>query len=281
MAETLLQSAAAIWRQASADHPPFATVLMFSGGDDSLTALYAAQALGIPIDFLMHVDTGTGIPETTRYVRSLAAALDLPYIEESAGRKFEAYVLRKGFFGRGHRAHAFAYHLLKNQQFTTGLSKRIRQRKHHRTILLLNGARRQESARRSKTMPEPVRVFRSNVWVNLIHEWSKVECMDFLHQEKARRNPVTQFLHRSGECMCGTMQSHEERREAAYWFPAWGDWLLSLEAHVKALGFPWGWGDEIPPLGKGGKGDPFTAHWGGTIYPHFLISRFVHPALRA
>ena len=240
-----LKSSLEIYRQAKLEYPPFATVLMFSGGDDSLTALHIARALGIQVDYVMHVNTRTGIAATTEYVRALVADLEIPYIEMDAGEKYERYVLRKGFFGKGIMAHAYAYHILKKDQFERGLSS-IRNRKPGRKILLLNGGRRQEGKNRMVTMVNPIKADGSNIWVNIINEWTKIECMDFLHDCRAQRNPVTELLHRSGECMCGTMQSLEARKEAAFWFPEWGTWLDTLEKRVKDQGFWWGWGEGIP-----------------------------------
>lgn len=45
--------------------------------------------------------------------------------------------------------------------------------------------------------------------------------------------------------MCGTMQSHQERAEAAVIFPEWGKQMDALEARVQER-FPWGWGQPIP-----------------------------------
>lgn len=95
-------------------------------------------------------------------------------------------------------------------------------------------------------MAEPIKADGPNIWVNLINEWTKVDCMDYLHENGAQRNPVTELIHRSGECMCGTMQSQEERKEAAFWFPYWGKWLEDLEKQVAAQGFTWKWGERLP-----------------------------------
>lgn len=241
----IMESSLEIFKQATVEYPPYATVIMFSGGDDSLTTLYVAKALGIQVDYIVHVNTKTGIPDTTEYVRKLALEVDIPYIERDAGDKYENYVLRKGFFGRGITAHSYAYHILKKTQFKNGLSS-IRQRKRNRNILLLNGGRRQEGRNRMTRMIDPIKAEGRNVWVNLINEWSKKECMDFLYDNNIKRNPVTEILHRSGECMCGTMQSLEARKEATFWFPKWGTWLDNLEQRVGEKGFYWGWGENIP-----------------------------------
>jgi 3'-phosphoadenosine 5'-phosphosulfate sulfotransferase (PAPS reductase)/FAD synthetase len=234
-----------IIKQARMEYKPYAAVAMFSGGTDSLTALHVALRLGVKVDYVMHVHTGTGIPETLDYVRRYVESTGLPYIERTAGSAYEDYVLRKGFFGKGERAHTYAYHILKRQRLRAGLAT-IRQGKRGRNILLINGGRRQESQNRMMTMREPVKADGPNVWVNIINEWTKRDCMDFIHDEKLEVNPVSALLHRSGECMCGTMQNKEEREEAAFWFPHWGAWLDGLEQCVNERGFWWKWGQSTP-----------------------------------
>ena len=245
----VIRQSLSILQQAHAEYKPYATVVMFSGGTDSLAALHAVLRMGEKIDYVMHVHTATGLPETLEYVRRYVEKLGIPYLEPSAGTAYEDYVLRKGFFGRGERAHTFAYHILKRQRMRAGLAT-IRQGKRGRNILLVNGGRRQESQNRMVTMKEPIKKDGSNIWVNVINEWTKFDCMDFIHDEKLEVNPVSALLHRSGECMCGTMQSHEERKEAAFWFPEWGKWLDNLEQQVNANGHWWGWGDATPEAVK-------------------------------
>jgi 3'-phosphoadenosine 5'-phosphosulfate sulfotransferase (PAPS reductase)/FAD synthetase len=236
-----------IVREAISSYKPYAVVAMVSGGDDSLTAYYVAKALGVPLTHIMHGVTGTGIPETTQFVRRLGEASGLRYIEANADDAYERRVLRKGFFGRGDRAHTIAYHLLKAEHFRKSLSKNIRQGKRNRIILQINGARRQESTNRSKhTGASPINPHGSDIWVNIINEWSKTDCQDFLRGAGVERNPVTEVLCRSGECMCGTMQSQEARKEAAYFFPKWGEWLDDLESRVNSRGFWWKWGQAVP-----------------------------------
>lgn len=236
--------------QAIADYKPYAIVAMFSGGDDSLTALTVARTLGVQIDYILHAHTNTGIPDTLHYVRRYANDSGIAYIEESAGDVYEKYVLRKGFFGRGKIAHTYAYHLLKHQPFRSAVSKYIRKRKRGRNVLLINGAREGESDNRAEhTSAQVIRPDGPNIWVNIINHWTKAECRNFLHDKKIQRNPVTERLCRSGECMCGTMQSKEQRMEAAYWYPKWGAWVDELETRVQEK-FPWGWGEEAPQYWK-------------------------------
>lgn len=251
-----LQRSKEIYDEAVTKFPPYATVLMVSGGKDSMTCATVAKALGIRVDFVLHGRTGTGIEETLDYVREQAPSLGGKYIEADAGNAYEEYVLRKGFFGKGVQAHAFTYHLLKRGRFQAAISQHIRRRHRGRNVLLLNGARIEESDNRKNNLTEIINVdpsVKSNIWVNLIHHWSGVECNDFLADQKVPPNPVTQKLCRSGECMCGTMQSKADATEASYYFPKWGEWLESLKRRVADAGFPWSWGESMPKGWKKGQ----------------------------
>jgi hypothetical protein len=88
------------------------------------------------------------------------------------------------------------------------------------------------------------------MWVNLINDWHKEDCKNYLEGNSICRNSVSINLCRSGECVCGTMQSKGDRQEAAYFYPAWGKQLDALEKQVKEKhGF--GWGVNMPkPVDK-------------------------------
>lgn len=242
-----LEQSQMIIRKAIEEIDPYAIVVMFSGGTDSLTAYHVAKYLHVPISGILHINTGTGIPETTQFVRAWAERQPYPFWEAQAGNDYEEYLDRKGFFGRGMEAHNYAWHVLKAGHYRKMISRMIRQRKRNRRVLLINGARRHESENRMFTMKNSIQRENEkspNYWVNIINEWSGKDCVNFLAEYAIKRNPVSEILCRSGECMCGTMQSFEERQEASFWYPHWGRWLNTLERRIiKKWG--WGWGEEM------------------------------------
>jgi 3'-phosphoadenosine 5'-phosphosulfate sulfotransferase (PAPS reductase)/FAD synthetase len=238
-----------ILNRAIEEFKPDFVISMVSGGNDSATAHHVAMECGIKIDAILHIITGTGIQETTDFVRGYYGNLGIPYIEASAGTAYEDYVLRKGFFGRGETAHKFAYHVLKAGPLRKALSLHFRKRKRGVKILLLNGARGEaESARRGRTKTS---VFnfdpsqKKNIWVNHILHFTNEEKAEYLETRKVRINPVTVQLDRSGECLCGTMQDESVRGMAAALYPAWGKWVNNLRKRVMET-FPWDWGQDIP-----------------------------------
>ncbi len=241
----MIESSRDIIERAIAEYSPYAIVSMISGGKDSMAAYMVAKELSVPVTHIMHGVTGAGIPQTTDFVREFAESESSAYIEANAGSKYVDYVQRKGFFGRGMTAHSYAYHILKEQNFAHSLSVNIRQRARNRRVLLINGARVQESANRAKNLSEPIRADGNNIWVNICHDWSREQRDDYLDKVGAPCNPVTQLLCRSGECLCGASQSKATRTEAAFFFPEWGKWLDDLERPVEAK-FGWGWGDDTP-----------------------------------
>lgn len=229
-----------------AEFDPTHTVLMVSGGRDSAATAEFASEMGIRVDLILHGRTGTGIPETTEFVKDYYGSLGPDFDIADAGDAYEAYVMRKGFFGIGPGAHSFSYHVLKAQPFRKAISRNIRKGKRGVRVMLLNGARKLESDNREMNLPETRRDGKSqNLWTNLIHDWSSADRDSYLALRETPISPVAVQLCRSGECMCGTSQSKQSRGEAAAIYPEWGAWLDDLERRAKAK-HGWGWGEPMP-----------------------------------
>lgn len=245
-----IASSSEIVKKAIEEFSPTHIVSMVSGGKDSAASDQVARELGLKIDFVIHGNTGCGIHETTEHVRNVYGRLG-EYVEADAGTAYEDYILRKGFFGKGIDAHGFAYRVLKATPFRKAVSREIRHGKRGVRVLLLNGARKDESENRKKNL----KLYRAdpaapgNIWVNIIHDWSEEDRDEYLKRCQTPINPVAVQLCRSGECMCGTMQTEQERMEAAALYPKWGKWLADLEKEaVRLHGF--GWGQVAPKSGK-------------------------------
>src|SRR6185312_4855832 len=126
-----------IYDKAVADFKPKAIVLMFSGGDDSLTTYHVAKELGIKFDAVIHGNTQTGIPETTKFVIQEVYKNKDRLIEADAGDSYIDYIIRKGFFGIGSKAHGYSYNILKNNHFKRVVSQYFRQRRKDYPILFI------------------------------------------------------------------------------------------------------------------------------------------------
>lgn len=230
-------------RKAMIEYQPTHIVSMVSGGKDSACSHAVAEELGVKIDLIIHGNTRCGIPETSRFVEETYGNIGPDFAVADAGTAYEDYVLRKGFFGKGISAHGFSYRVLKAAPFRKVIAREIRQRRRNIRILLLNGARQDESENRRKNLqvfrPDPNQT--KNVWTSLIFDWSAEDRDQYLADRNVPINPVAQQLCRSGECMCGTMQTEGERLEAAALYPDWGKWLDELEAEaIRRHGFGWG-----------------------------------------
>lgn len=230
---------------------PTHVVTMVSGGSDSAACHQLAIEIGLPVSLTIHGRTGCGLQETTDFVASNYGN-DSPLEISDAGTAYEEYVLRKGFFGKGVDAHGFAYRILKAQPFRKTISAALRKGKRSVRVLLLNGAYKAESANRAANLKQS----RSdpgapmNQWFNLMHHWTPGLRDEYLASRSVPINPVSKALCRSGECMCGTMQTAAERLEAAAYDPNWGAWMDELEGEAKRLhGF--GWGQSAPRPSKG------------------------------
>ena len=93
-------------------------------------------------------------------------------------------------------------------------------------------------------MKKAIKIDGPNIWVNIINEFSNTDVKEYLSGNNIKRNPVSVALCKSGECMCGTMQSHEMRAEAGSFDPCWKNWINNLEKEVMKK-HPWKWGEQI------------------------------------
>lgn len=239
-----ISSSIRFMESAIANYQPTHIVAMVSGGRDSAAAYTIAEEMGLPIDLILHGNTRTGIPETTQFVTDHYGNKRQDFAIADAGDAYERYVMRKGFFGKGRTAHNFSYRILKADPFRAAISRLIRQGKRGVRVMLLNGARASESENRRINLPS-ARMDKGNMWVNICHHWTNSDRDAYLASREVPINPVAQALCRSGECMCGTMQTNGDRIEASALYPAWGAWLNDLEAVVKAK-HGYGWGDTGP-----------------------------------
>ena len=261
--DSVIQESREIYEKAVKDFNPSAVVVMLSGGDDSLTVLALCEILQIKYDRIIHGVTGTGLPEALTFIKEIGNGKPLVFAD--AGTAYQDYVLRKGFFGVGNDAHAMAYHVLKATGFRKEVSK-LRQRKRNYNVLCLNGVRIEESENRADNYADQVwrrdPGAKSNIWLNLIHYWTKAECLELLESVGMKRSPVAVAIGSSGECNCGTMHNTARFMKCAEFNPQWGREMMELRRKVIKR-FPWDWGQSVPKnwkLEKKGQGNLFTGY---------------------
>lgn len=242
-----LYEADLIIRTAISDHHPRHVFALFSGGHDSLVSTHVAMRHP-EVEAVLHVNTGTGIPETFTFVRETCAAYGWPLTvlhppldrqTGIVGAEYRDMVVNHGFPGPGEIPHQIAYRRLKEKAlrpYITSIKTHQRDR-----ILLISGVRRQESMRRMGTAQEISRTG-SIVWSAPLINWTADDCGAYIEQHSLKRNLVSDLLHISGECLCGCFAKPGEREDIAAWFPMVDARIRALETEAIAAGVPARWG---------------------------------------
>lgn len=260
--------------QALATYPIVGTYWLSSGGNDSAIVGHLLRGR---YDAVLHIDTGIGIPATTRYVRDVAAAWGdtlhvltplVSYRDLVLGKIIAGVGPNKGirqvWFGfPGAPGHRVMYSRLKDQplmRFRRGIvGKEGRTRK----VAYLGGMRWAETDRRFRNA-EAIDQDGAIVWVSPLVHWTDAHMREYRarhrcsldHEHAVHRlctpralplNEVTEHLHMSGECLCGAYAKPGELDEIAFWYPEAAAEIRALEAEVEAAGIAacrWG---QAPP----------------------------------
>lgn len=225
----------------STGHRLAAVCLLFSGGNDSTTLAHMFKRRA---DYAVHVNTGIGIEQTRQFVRDTCKTWGLSLIEESPppGDDYETLVIDQGFPGPAQ--HFKMYQRLKERALRNVRRRFVRNPRRER-VLFIAGRRRQESKRR-QDIPEIERVG-STVWASPMANWSNADMNAYRAKYDVPRNTVSDLIHMSGECLCGSFAKPHELEEIGYWFPSVRAHIEALEVKVRAAGHSeeksrWGWG---------------------------------------
>jgi len=221
-----------------------ATVVLFSGGNDSTTL---AHLFRNDVDYAAHANTTIGIEQTREFVRNTCEEWGLPLIERMAPReqdRYRAQVLRDGFPGPAW--HHRMFQRLKERALEQVRRELVGNPRKERVVFIA-GRRREESARRRSIPPSERRG--SVVWVSPLVHWTKLDLNTYrLMAGDVPRNQASDLIHMSGECLCGSFAAPGERAEIEHWFPSALDEVRELEALIAdRADIPdhrktWGWG---------------------------------------
>lgn len=228
---------------------------LYSGGHDSFSACYIAS-LHPRCNGVVHINTGIGIEATRNHVIETAAFMKWGLIEmaaidhhDSKGRLkpmlYDDLVMQYGFPGAF--GHGMMYNRLKERQIRNLERAHSATSKLGEQIMLISGCRSEESIRRMGTTEE-VQIDGRRIWCAPIHDWSKLDTSMVIEHAKAKRNPVVDLIHKSGECCCGAFANNGELQELSMWDATRPTYerIIALQKRVRAAGFPWGW-EEQPP----------------------------------
>lgn len=267
--------------RALAEYPVVKVLALLSGGNDS-TAL--AHLFRYRIDGIVHINTGTGVPETSQYVRDVAKAWDVPLIERTPPNSYEDLVLGKvtartgpnvgkvvweGFPGPA--THWFMYQRLKQRALEQVRREIIGKNGRKQKVVFLAGMRWGESERRMRNAAE-IESDGAIIWVSgivhftdhLLRQYrAQYQCQaDHEHAEHMLCSPkalpfneVTAHLHMSGECLCGAYAKPGELDMIAMFYPEVAARLRNLEQRAEAGGIKaCRWGER--PAGTGRQSNP-------------------------
>lgn len=251
-----------------------------SGGGDSGNVGHVLRGR---YDAVLHVNTGTGIPETTQYVRDVAAAWGDPLHELRPKSRYEDLVLGKVIASTGPNAgirpvwkgfpgpagHKVMYRHLKDEPLMRfrrellGDQKRL-PRADRKRVIYLGGMRWAETDRRFRNA-EAIDVDGSIVWVSPLVHWTDAHMQEYRARHRCQQdheharhrlcfdgalplNEVTEHIHMSGECLCGAYAKPGELDEIEFFYPETAAKLRALEGEAAAAGIRYcRWGQ---PNGK-------------------------------
>jgi 3'-phosphoadenosine 5'-phosphosulfate sulfotransferase (PAPS reductase)/FAD synthetase len=224
-----------------------ATCVLLSGGDDStaIAHIFRKQA-----SHFVHVNTGTGIPQTTEFVREVTAGWGVPLIEVAPPNSYRDLVLGRvktkgsgedvwpgGFPGPG--AHGTMYQRLK--ELSLDQVRHILGIANSRTecAVWIAGRRRQESERRADIPRHEADG--SVTWVSPVVNWTKLDLATYRQLHDVPRNPVSANIHMSGECLCGAFAKPGEMEHIGFFYPEVKARFEALQEEVTAAGVPEPW----------------------------------------
>jgi 3'-phosphoadenosine 5'-phosphosulfate sulfotransferase (PAPS reductase)/FAD synthetase len=253
-----------IFEAAVKKYKPDVIIALISGGDDSMAMYQVAQMIGY-VNYVVHVDTTTGILDATNFVSdNVKHELIITRTDEET---FEDMVLQYGFPGPSQ--HSNMYIRLKERALrlvqrrfqnlnsfcridggtahkkTTPLifhpkypeSEALVIKKPARKIMYLAGGRKDESVRRMGTVKD-IQKEGNVIWVNIISNWTKSDIYHLQKAENLKRSPTAILLGRSGECNCGAYGHPNEILEMKYHFPHDPNvaMIIRLQNELKAKG---------------------------------------------
>lgn len=268
--EDMIAQGTKVTSEAIEEYKPVTVFAGFSGGNDSIVAThFACTYFGAAA---VHCNTLIGVEKSREHARKTAAKMGWQFIEKKAGptgppkyqkktglpwdekvlpngkwvdgeTKYEEFCFNFGFPGPGQ--HPRMYQILKERSFFA--LKREAKVGHSRRscIAIITGVRHDESAIRAG-YNRAVKKFGSIVWINPFYFQTKLDFEIYRQEFGLPRNPVTDIVGISGECLCGTMGTRDELDLVERIEPSTAVYVRGIELKCESLGLPCKWATRPP-----------------------------------
>lgn len=239
------------------DFDPWAVLVGFTSGGDSNIALKLASMF-LPVTAVFTCNTTIASRETLQKCEEVANSYRLPYIcrcppyngWKEHPHVYTELVKKHGFPGQTKTAHNWMYWYLKDHTISRIISQ-YRRRKKQRVVLIVSGARSDESVRRMSTTQD-VTIKGSTVWLNICNAWTASECATFeaTYDLKKNRSKCSTIMGISGECWCGSFAPQGQLEELRFVSPDTYYQIVEIRKWLLTnTSFYWNW-DEGPPKRK-------------------------------
>ncbi|MCG7607170.1 phosphoadenosine phosphosulfate reductase family protein [Mycobacterium sp. CnD-18-1] len=234
------------WKVHGENRRLVARCVLYSGGNDSTVLAHLMKGRS---DYAVHANTTIGVEQTRQFVRDTCKMWGLELLERSGPDSFRDLVLGNVYAKNGNRpypggfpgpgAHFYMFQRLKERaldQVRRELVKNPRQER----VLFYAGRRRSESKRRMNIALADRRG--SIVYTSPLAMWTKVDMTTYRLMHRDTEDPVpvnevSELLHMSGECLCGSFAKEGELDEIRLWFPEVAAEIEALQEEVRAAGF--------------------------------------------
>ena len=170
----------------------------FSGGQDSIVMAHLVSQHPL-FRGVFHIDTLIGIKKTRLFVENTCKRYGWRLIVKMPATTYPMLTIQYAF--PGPPQHSEMYKYLKERPMRQCV---IAARKGNKKSVIgkVGGMRSQESARR-KQNTEPINKGKEGVWISPIHNWTKLDCLNYIKAYDLPRSEVWAKIHRSGDCNCG------------------------------------------------------------------------------
>ena len=242
---SLIEDAHRIFNTSYERHQPTSVFLLTSGGNDSVVPMHLFRN-DPRVTAAVHIDTGIRAPEVEPHVITIAKLFSVPLLIYRASentkadgtpdpQRYEDVVMKFGFPGPAQ--HKIMYTRLKER----AVERLLREHRGARgtCIMLITGVRKSESQRRMGYVEEEQR-FGGQLWVAPVANWSNEAMALYRAHHEIPKNPVSEKLGMSGECLCGAFAKPGELALIERHYPEVAERLRDLQERA---GFPWGYED--------------------------------------